>query len=38
MDDAEADARRNPVATEPDSVVSGRTLDEIVEGSDGEDG
>ena len=38
MDDAEADARRNPVVTEPDSVVSGRTLDEIVEGSDGEDG
>jgi DNA ligase D-like protein (predicted 3'-phosphoesterase) len=29
MDDAEADARRNPVSTEPRSVVSGRDLDEI---------
>lgn len=29
MDDAEADARRNPVSTEPVSVVSGRTLEEI---------
>jgi DNA ligase D-like protein (predicted 3'-phosphoesterase) len=29
MDDAEADARRNPVATEPQSVLSGRTLEEI---------
>ncbi|MGD8331348.1 MAG: DNA polymerase ligase N-terminal domain-containing protein [Acidobacteriota bacterium] len=31
MDDDEADARRNPVSTEPKSVASGRTLDEIAE-------
>lgn len=36
MDDAEADARRNPVSTEPESVVSGRTLDEL-EGDRGPD-
>lgn len=35
MDDEEADARRNPVSTEPVSVLSGRTLDEIRE-SEGE--
>jgi DNA ligase D-like protein (predicted 3'-phosphoesterase) len=29
MDDEEADARRNPVSTEPESVLSGRTLEEI---------
>lgn len=29
MDDKEADARRNPTSTEPDSVLSGRSLDEI---------
>lgn len=29
MDDDEADARRNPVSTEPASVLSGRTLEEI---------
>jgi DNA ligase D-like protein (predicted 3'-phosphoesterase) len=29
MKDAEADARRNPVSTEPDSVLSGRSLEEI---------
>lgn len=29
MNDDEADARRNPVRTEPASVLSGRTLDEI---------
>jgi len=29
MDDEEADARRNPTSTEPDSVKTGRTLDEI---------
>jgi DNA ligase D-like protein (predicted 3'-phosphoesterase) len=28
-DDEEADARRNPVATEPRSVLTGRTLEEI---------
>jgi DNA ligase D-like protein (predicted 3'-phosphoesterase) len=31
MDDAEADARRNPVSTEPRSVSTGRGLDEIAE-------
>ena len=36
MDDDAADARRNPVSTEPRSVVSGRTMREIArdEGSD----
>lgn len=29
MDDDDADARRNPVSTEPLSVLSGRTLDQI---------
>lgn len=29
MDDDEADARRDPVSTEPESVLSGRTLDEV---------
>jgi len=29
MDDDQADARRNPVSTEPDSVLSGRSLEEI---------
>ncbi|MDX1593582.1 MAG: DNA polymerase ligase N-terminal domain-containing protein [Gammaproteobacteria bacterium] len=29
MRDDEADARRNPTSTEPESVTSGRTLDEI---------
>jgi hypothetical protein len=28
-DDEKADARRDPVATEPDSVLSGRSLEEI---------
>lgn len=31
MDDEESDARRNPVSTEPDSVLTGRSLDEIRE-------
>jgi len=31
MDDERADARRNPTRTEPASVLSGRTLEEIVE-------
>ena len=36
MDDDEADARRNPTSTEPDSVLSGRSLEEIAaeEGAD----
>lgn len=29
MDDDDADARRNPTSTQPESVLSGRTLDEI---------
>jgi DNA ligase D-like protein (predicted 3'-phosphoesterase) len=28
--DAEADARRNPVSTQPESVVSGRTIDQLM--------
>lgn len=31
MDDDAADARRNPVSTEPESVKTGRTLDEVAE-------
>lgn len=34
MDDEEADARRNPVSTQPNSVRSGRGLDEIAEQKD----
>lgn len=34
MDDEEADARRNPTSTEPKSVLSGRTLDEIASQED----
>jgi len=29
--DGEADARRNPVSTEPRSVLSGRTIDEVAD-------
>jgi hypothetical protein len=29
MDDSGADAQRNPTSTQPDSVTSGRSLDEI---------
>jgi hypothetical protein len=29
MDDEKADARRNPTSTEPKSVMTGRTLEEI---------
>ncbi len=32
MDDEGADARRNPVSTEPESVLSGRTIARIAEG------
>ena len=36
MDDEEADARRNPVSTEPASVKTGRTIEEVTEAeSDG---
>ena len=31
MDDDEADARRNPTSTEPESVLSGRTIEELAE-------
>lgn len=31
MDDDEADARRNPTSTEPESVASGRDIDEVAE-------
>jgi DNA ligase D-like protein (predicted 3'-phosphoesterase) len=31
IDDDEADARRNPTSTEPQSVLTGRTLEEIAE-------
>jgi DNA ligase D-like protein (predicted 3'-phosphoesterase) len=31
MDDEGADARRNPVGTEPESVLSGRTVEEVAE-------
>jgi DNA ligase D-like protein (predicted 3'-phosphoesterase) len=34
VDDEEADARRNPISSEPESVLSGRTLDEIREEAD----
>lgn len=37
MDDADADARRNPVSTEPESVVSGRTVEEIAKEEDSEE-
>lgn len=32
VDDAGADARRNPVSTEPESVLSGRTVQDVMEG------
>lgn len=35
MRDEEADARRNPVSTEPESVLSGRTLDDLDGNDDG---
>lgn len=38
MDDEEADARRNPTSTEPESVLTGRTLGEIAAGADEDDG
>ncbi|SFR48941.1 DNA ligase D, 3'-phosphoesterase domain-containing protein [Marinobacter daqiaonensis] len=37
MDDEGADARRNPVSTEPDSVKSGRSMAEIAEEEGEED-
>lgn len=35
QEDAEADARRNPVNTQPKSVVTGRSLSEIAEAENG---
>lgn len=32
MDDEHADARRNPISTEPESVVSGRVIEQIGKG------
>jgi DNA ligase D-like protein (predicted 3'-phosphoesterase) len=37
MKDDEADARRKPVRTEPESVLSGRTLEEVAEGGGDEE-
>jgi DNA ligase D-like protein (predicted 3'-phosphoesterase) len=34
MDDDEADARRNPTSTEADSVASGRSIDDIHDGTE----
>jgi hypothetical protein len=31
MKDDHADARRNPTSTEPESVISGKTLEELNE-------
>lgn len=36
MDDEDADARRNPVSTEPCSVLSGRDLDDIAKAASGQ--
>lgn len=38
MDDGEADARRNPVSTEPESVISGRTIEEVAQEEGEQDG
>jgi hypothetical protein len=38
MRDDAADARRNPTSTEPESVLSGRTLDEVAAEEGGGDG
>lgn len=38
MDDDAADARRNPVSTEPKSVLSGRTIEEIARAESTNDG
>lgn len=37
VDDEHADARRNPTSTEPASVLSGRTVEEVAEEDDAED-
>lgn len=38
MDDDEADARRNPISTEPKSVLSGRTIEQIARQEDRDNG
>jgi hypothetical protein len=35
MDDEMADARRDPVSTEPDSVITGRSLEQVREEGEG---
>ena len=37
MDDPEADRRRNPVRTEPRSIKTGRTLDDVADDEGGVD-
>jgi hypothetical protein len=37
MRDDEADARRNPVSTEPESVKSGRTIEDVNEAESGDE-
>lgn len=37
MDDEKADARRNPVSTQPDSVISGASLEKIRESLEGDE-
>lgn len=37
MDDEAADARRNPVSSEPESVLSGRTMKQIAEEAGGDE-
>jgi hypothetical protein len=37
MRDEEADARRKPVSAEPESALSGRTLEEVTEEEGGEE-
>ncbi len=36
MKDDEADARRNPVSSEPESILSGKTIEEMEEAVDGQ--
>lgn len=36
MDDADADARRRPTSTQPESVLSGRTVKEVADTADGD--
>lgn len=38
INDDQDDARRNPVSTEPESVLSGRTIEEIAEAEEAGDG